>query len=353
MNILDNLSRRINLCSEEVDNRNRSSLVLFAQGAFFLAIIVIGMSLFLPYYHSLLVPHVTLFIYTAVLYIVARYFQKTKFKYIRAVQYLVFAPLLLGGVLVGTVFDPNRPGVTIILFLCILPLFMIDNPWKIIGYQLSFAALFVIFAYHYKPHDILVSDMLYFPVYLAYIIGVNIYSLMEKITGVEDYLLARKEAEKDPLTGLLNHASGEIKVNRLLQEHTTGSFAILDIDNFKMFNDQYGHQLGDQVLCELARSLQFTFRPSDVLWRLGGDEFAIFAIGMVDANICQRKFDELTQLLEDVNFPQAASLHIGISVGCTIYSGKSIDFASLYKISDEALYEAKASGKGKIILRNM
>ena len=120
-----------------------------------------------------------------------------------------------------------------------------------------------------------------------------------------------------------------------------------------MFNDQYGHQLGDQVLCELANSLQSTFRPSDILWRLGGDEFAIFANGMVDPNICQRKFDELTRLLEDVDFAQAVSLHIGISVGCTIYSGKSIDFASLYKISDEALYEAKNNGKGRIILRNL
>lgn len=64
------------------------------------------------------------------------------------------------------------------------------------------------------------SDMLYFPVYLAYILGVNIYALMEKVTGVEDYLLVRKAAERDALTGLFNRTYGETKVNRLLQEQT-------------------------------------------------------------------------------------------------------------------------------------
>ena len=220
MHILNTLAHRIKLCSEEVDNRNRSNLVLFSQGSFLLAILITILSFILPYYYSLLVPHLALFIYTSVLLVVAKLCQKKQFKYIRALQYLVFAPLMIGGVLVGTALEPTRPGVTIILFLCILPMFIIDNPWKVISYQLTFAALFVACAYHYKPQAVFMSDMLYFPVYLAYILGVNIYALMEKVTGVEDYLLVRKAAERDALTGLFNRTYGETKVNRLLQEQT-------------------------------------------------------------------------------------------------------------------------------------
>lgn len=188
MNLLNKLARRIKNCPDEVDKRNRNNLVLFSEGAFILSILIMVMSIFSPYYHSLLAPHAILFFYTAALYAVAKYCQQNKFKYIRALQYLVFAPLLIGGILMGTALDPNRPGVTIIIFLCILPLFMLDNPWKIIGYQLSFAALFVVCAHHYKPEAVFTSDMMYFPVYLAYIIGVNIYALMEKVAGVENYL---------------------------------------------------------------------------------------------------------------------------------------------------------------------
>ena len=353
MNILDNLAERIKQCSDEVDNRNRSAFILFSKGACFLAAIIICVSVALPYYHWLIGPHAFLFVYTIMLFFLANYCQQKKVKHIRAIEYLLFAPLLLGGALVSSLLDPTRPGITILLFIWILPLFIMDNPWKIIGYQLSFAGIFVVLAYYSKPWEVFVTDVLYLPIYLTYIIGANIYVIMEKVSGVENYLLACREAEHDNLTQLFNRASGEARVQQLLQQDVPGSFAILDIDDFKLFNDQYGHQLGDEVLCRVSQAMHSVFRSSDVLWRFGGDEFALYAIDMIDTNICQKRFAKLMELLDNIDFPQVSSVHIGISVGCIICTGKQVKFANLYKMSDDALYESKSKGKGRVTIKSV
>jgi diguanylate cyclase (GGDEF)-like protein len=353
MNILDDLAGRIKKCSEEVDNRNRNHLILFSQGALLLTAIMICMSLALPYYHWMLVPHAALFVYSIVLFFLAKYCQRNKIKQIRAILYLLFAPLMAGGVLVSSALDPTRPGVTVIIFICIIPLFIIDNPWRVIGYQLAFAGFFVACAYYFKPYKVFVDDMFYFPVYMAYIIGVNIFALMEKVSGVENYLLARKAAEHDNLTELYNRASGETRISQLLQQNIPGTFAILDIDDFKLFNDNYGHQAGDAVLCALSKAMHSVFRSSDILWRFGGDEFAVYAVDMTDPVLCRQRFDKLMQMLNKIDLPQVSSVHVGISVGCTICMGKQLEFSKLYKSSDDALYESKNNGKGQLTIKNI
>jgi len=351
MNILDNLAQRIKQCSEEVDNRNRNNLLLFSQGTLFLTAITICMSFILPYYHWMLQPHAALFVYSIVLFFLAKYCLRNKTKKIRIIQYLLFTPLMIGGVLVSSALDPTKPGVTIILFICILPMFMLDNPWRIIGYQLAFAGIFVVSAYYFKPYDVFVDDMFYFPVYMAYIMGTTIFILMEKVSGVENYLLARTEAEHDNLTALYNRASGEAKINQLLYQNVQGAFAILDIDDFKLFNDNYGHQTGDDVLCALSKAMHSVFRSSDILWRFGGDEFAIYAVDMTDPEICRQRFAKLMQKLDKIDLPQVSSVHISISVGCTICTSEQLEFSRLYKSSDAALYESKKNGKGQLTIK--
>ena len=102
MNILDNLAERIKQCSDEVDNRNRSAFILFSKGACFLAAIIICVSVALPYYHWLIGPHAFLFVYTIMLFFLANYCQQKKVKHIRAIEYLLFAPLLLGGAMASS-----------------------------------------------------------------------------------------------------------------------------------------------------------------------------------------------------------------------------------------------------------
>ncbi len=90
---------------------------------------------------------------------------------------------------------------------------------------------------------------------------------------------AQDEAERDPLTGLLNHRAFhkryEEEARRTLDENLSLAVALLDLDNFKFFNDSYGHPTGDEVLRQVADALRAACRAHDTLARFGGDEFAL------------------------------------------------------------------------------
>lgn len=92
-------------------------------------------------------------------------------------------------------------------------------------------------------------------------------------------LVLKKKIELDPLTGLYNREAIEIKTNEIIQNFPENNHAImiLDIDNFKQVNDNFGHLYGDAFLCEISRKIKSKFRNDDLVARLGGDEF--FKIG--------------------------------------------------------------------------
>ena len=89
-----------------------------------------------------------------------------------------------------------------------------------------------------------------------------------------------KKADIDVLTGLFNRSACVQQINEYLQmKKDTGLLLMLDLDHFKMVNDRFGHEMGDQVLMEVAKVLQGLVRSDDVLGRIGGDEFIIFYRG--------------------------------------------------------------------------
>lgn len=350
MNALHNLSVRVDSCPAEIDSRNRKNLMLFSDGALLIAAAAFTASLLCPPYRGLILQHGFLVLYAAVLFFFARYCRRKKASHIRLLMYLSFAPLMLCAVLMGTVFDPGKPAITILIFLCILPLFIIDRPWRIIFYQLGFAALFVLCSFLSKPPEVFQADVLYLPIYLSLCIAANVFSLIDKVESAENYAQLRRKSERDVLTELLNRKSGEEKVQTLLRAQVHGAFAILDVDDFKLFNDQYGHQAGDDALCEVSRALQSVFRTSDVIWRLGGDEFAVYAVNLLDPDICRRRVEALMEKLESTTVPPFDCLSIRVSVGCTICRDGAPSFDEIYRSSDEALYEAKNAGKGRLVI---
>jgi len=349
--MLHKLGERIDRCAAEIDSRNRRNLVVFSNGALLVSFIVFLASLIWPYYRALLLSHGILSLYSAFLFFCSRYIQQRRLRYIRLFMYLAFAPIMTAGVLLGSFFDPSRAAVSIVIFLCILPLFIIDKPWRIIAYQLFFAAAFVVCSFLSKTPEIFREDVFYLPIYLALGIGANIFTMYDKIESAENCVRSRRESEHDPLTELYNRKSGEEKIKSLFRARVHGTFAILDIDNFKQINDSLGHQAGDAALCTVSDAVQKVFRSSDVVWRLGGDEFAVYAVNMLDADTCRSRFEALARRLAEAETPPYGKLALRTSVGCTICAGERLDFEAIYKSSDAALYEAKNAGKGMIVVR--
>lgn len=161
------------------------------------------------------------------------------------------------------------------------------------------------------------------------------------------------ESRTDVLTGLPNRRSfNENILHRISELGRYGgelSFAILDVDHFKKFNDTYGHLLGDEVLKTVARAMQDTVRDSDVAVRLGGEEFGVLmpVAGLAEA---ARAADRLRQAIERCAVPfDGKMLRVTASFGVTQVD--SMDHVEhVIERADQALYAAKEGGRNAVWL---
>jgi len=152
-------------------------------------------------------------------------------------------------------------------------------------------------------------------------------------------------ALKDELTGLHNVRFLENIIQKYNGDDTLIGVIFIDIDDFKRFNDLYGHKVGDEVIQFVAQQIQDSIREIDFAFRYGGDEFIIMVFSQprdIVLKIAKRIFDKITKL----DFKEYGK--IGISVGVALYPEDNKDLKEVIKLADKELYIAKNSGKGKI-----
>ena len=145
-----------------------------------------------------------------------------------------------------------------------------------------------------------------------------------------------KEIQLDSFTKLYNKTMAEELIHRTLQEKTTQQHALilLDIDDFKMLNDTFGHSEGDKVIQAVAEILQKSFRKSDIIGKFGGDEFILLIQNIPNRNFLIPKLKELVR-------HKVGHLEITNSLGVAIYPKDGNDFSRLFERADKALYRAK------------
>ena len=158
----------------------------------------------------------------------------------------------------------------------------------------------------------------------------------------------RQQALTDELTGLPNrrHLMDRLRELIGLHERNQGDLSVLllDLDGFKQVNDHWGHQVGDEVLRELARVLEEVVRLSDVPGRWGGEEFLVLCPDTAAAG-AHELAERLRRRIEQHAFPEG--LRITASIGCAHHRrGESLD--RLVGRADDALYRAKAAGKNRV-----
>jgi diguanylate cyclase (GGDEF)-like protein len=126
---------------------------------------------------------------------------------------------------------------------------------------------------------------------------------------------------------------------------------MIDIDHFKHFNDQHGHEVGDVVLCEVAQVLQRQTRGSDVAARFGGEEFTIVLPDITDQLALERA-EGVRKAVEDLVLrPSGKDVGgITISIGLAQFPRHGTTVEALLLAADKALYEAKNSGRNKVIV---
>lgn len=170
--------------------------------------------------------------------------------------------------------------------------------------------------------------------------------LIQSLTDITEKKVMEDEllhlSQTDGLTGISNRSSGESKIERLIAEGVSGMFCLLDVDKFKLVNDTYGHNVGDQVLIALAECLKKSFRSTDVIMRLGGDEYAVYAVGITDKESAGNSIDRFFAAVNRLRIPALGEKKLSVSLGAVLCDSKAqFIFDSLYQMADSAMYQCK------------
>lgn len=178
--------------------------------------------------------------------------------------------------------------------------------------------------------------------------------------SVENALNAEKIerlAVTDGLTQLFNHRYFQDcmirEIKRSKREPITFSLLMVDIDHFKKFNDTFGHQAGDQILKSIAKLLKEQAREVDVAARYGGEEFAVILIGS-KLDMATKTAERIRRLCEKQQFKIGDQLvSVTMSIGVANYPTQALTPTELIEAADKALYEAKSSGRNRIMVSSV
>jgi diguanylate cyclase (GGDEF)-like protein/PAS domain S-box-containing protein len=158
-------------------------------------------------------------------------------------------------------------------------------------------------------------------------------------------------AHYDPLTGLPNRRLLADRLRQIIAHtHRTGKpFAVcyLDLDGFKPVNDQYGHEVGDQLLIKLTEALHEVLRAEDTIARLGGDEFVLLFADLGRIEDCCLLLDRVLAVAQRPIALEGVSHRVSASVGVTLCPPDTQDADTLLRHADQAMYLAKEAGKNR------
>ena len=164
--------------------------------------------------------------------------------------------------------------------------------------------------------------------------------------------LLQDRAERDSLTKLLNKNAARKQAEEYLArfpEGTNCAMLIIDLDNFKQVNDQFGHLFGDAVLSRAAREISKFFRNQDIVARIGGDEFMVLMRGVSERSLLENRCQRLLQSFQSIFRNQKQKLPLSCSIGISVSPDHGTTYYDLFNRADQALYQAKARGKNKYV----
>ncbi len=169
----------------------------------------------------------------------------------------------------------------------------------------------------------------------------------------------REQTIRDPLTGLFNRRYMEealtLEIARSSRSGAPLSLVMCDVDHFKRFNDEFGHDAGDIVLQAVAAEMRSRFRDGDVVCRYGGEEFTVIAPG-TSADALLSRVEEVRQAISELNITRngrtlgSTSMSFGIATWATTMAR---DGSTLMQAADSALYQAKRDGRNRALISRL
>ena len=247
---------------------------------------------------------------------------------------------------------PTDYTITILLVtLTLVLLFKIKNSWVNLFTTLAVSTIYIWLAFFVMKYFNLWIPIAVpvIAIVLSYIATLAIKYFFKS----EDYDYIYKLATNDSLTGLYNHRffQDQMKINLeyCKRYNSTFSLILIDIDKFKLFNDKYGHLIGDEVLRQVSQLLKSSIRKADIICRYGGEEITIILPHTSNEN-AYILANKLCKIIGEHKFVVSKNLtvNVTISLGVSSYPDSGADVPKLIEIADKIMYNAKETGRNKV-----
>ena len=181
------------------------------------------------------------------------------------------------------------------------------------------------------------------------VLGIRSHAIQLAATRAKAELLRMHTlAHTDPLTNLMNRRGLNRELAQALAKRSGTAVYLLDLDNFKPVNDQFGHDVGDELLRAIADRLTATVRRHDVVARLGGDEFVVMMQGL-DATSAQALGEQLLSAFQTPFELATQRCSVGVTIGYALSPEDGASAESVVKAADQALYLGKQRGKNCVV----
>lgn len=236
------------------------------------------------------------------------------------------------------------------------------NEWKILGICVMFF-FFGYIAYAvtlWTGHDFISGDTITSIIFFlgACFVLLVTYMSRDSITALQELTNLQKDVITDPLMGIYNRRfldrQIEHEFNISCRHNIPFSIALIDVDHFKSFNDNYGHHIGDLVLKRLAEILKHNLRRSDYVGRFGGEEILIILPG-TNKDGAMMLTEKLREIIASSPLIKAQEVCFDKDLFCTVSIGvatfdftKHKHFKDLINDADVAMYEAKCAGRNRV-----
>jgi len=183
----------------------------------------------------------------------------------------------------------------------------------------------------------------------TFILQASMIESTHKLFTLTNVTKLSNEIQMDALTGVYKKPYFNIRLEKVIRDKEEAILVVVDIDNFKVINDTFGHQVGDDVLKEFASLVQNNIRSEDLFARWGGEEFLLLLQHTTLENAL-KKIESIRTHIEKHTFKHIGNMTSSFGVA---YKEESDDIHSLLQRADKALYESKHNGKNRVEFKNI
>ena len=330
---------------KEINRENRLAIRLFCQAGLPLSVanifaqgVVIGPS-------HLTVHNLWLALYFVALVLLEKKLLKQDSRRSTPILYLIQTPAMLMSVLLGSIWDPTHQAATFLMFLLMMPVFILDQPVRLVGIYALWTALFIGLAYTVKPPDVFQVDLFHAIEFFLATVAVVYVVLRIRLESLKNMERVRYHLEHDTLTGSFNRNALLRRMNRYFGRQV---FLLLgDLDQLTLYNDFYGHEVGNEMLRAFSQVLTQTFGEKDT-YRFGGDEMLCIAVD-TDLEECLARLGECRRRLRKNEFDGRV-----ISMTCafgyvTGVPNSEQELQEMLQLADIYAHKAKKTGRDQTV----